>query len=79
VSISWQTGSAVQQEQQQQRQHAWVAEVGRMAGLRWLSVPDVLLAADQAWLGGLQQLQVLVVQCKRQAGTQGRTTTAHDC
>jgi hypothetical protein len=45
----------------EQQQRAWVAELGRMAGLRWLSVPDVLLVADQAWLGGLQQLQVLVL------------------
>jgi hypothetical protein len=32
-----------------------------MAGLRWLSVPDVLLVADQAWLRGLEQLRVLVL------------------
>jgi hypothetical protein len=44
---------------QEQPQRAWAAEVGRMSGLRWLSVPHVLLAADQAWLGGLKQLQVL--------------------
>jgi hypothetical protein len=46
---------------QEQQQHAWVAELSRMAGLRWLSVPDVLLVGEQAWLGGLKQLQVLVV------------------
>jgi hypothetical protein len=62
VSVSWRTGS----EEQRQRQRAWVAEVGHMAGLRWLSVPGVLLAADQAWLGGLQQLRVLAVRCKEE-------------
>jgi hypothetical protein len=44
-----------------EQQRSWAAELGRMAGLRWLSVPAVLLVADQAWLGGLKQLQVLVV------------------
>jgi hypothetical protein len=39
----------------------WAAEFGRMPGLRWLSVPEELLAVDQAWLGGMQQLQVLVL------------------
>jgi hypothetical protein len=48
-------------DSQEQEQRAWVAELGRMAGLRWLSVPDVLLATEQAWLGGLPKLQVLVV------------------
>jgi hypothetical protein len=32
-----------------------------MPWLRWLSVPAVLLTADQGWLGGLEQLQVLVL------------------
>jgi hypothetical protein len=45
-----------------QQQQAWVAEVGSMTGLRWLSVPDMLLSANQTWLGGLTQLQVLVVR-----------------
>jgi hypothetical protein len=44
-----------------EQQRAWVAQVGCMSGLRWLSVPGVLLAADQAWLGGLEQLHVLVL------------------
>jgi len=40
---------------------AWAAEAGRMSWLRWLSVPAALLAADQGWLGGFHQLQVLVL------------------
>jgi hypothetical protein len=40
---------------------SWGNEVGQMQGLRWLSVPAVLLAEGGAWLGGLQQLQVLVL------------------
>jgi hypothetical protein len=44
-----------------ERRQAWAAELGRMSGLRWLSVPDVLLEAGWAWLGGLQQLRVLVL------------------
>jgi hypothetical protein len=40
----------------------WAEEVSSMAGLRYLSVPSVVLQAGQGWLGGLQQLQVLVVQ-----------------
>jgi hypothetical protein len=39
----------------------WAEEVGSMAGLRYLSVPSVLLQAGQGWLGALRQLQVLVV------------------
>jgi hypothetical protein len=45
----------------EEQQRAWVAEVGRMAGLRWLSVPGVLLVGGTSWVGGLKQLQVLVV------------------
>jgi hypothetical protein len=41
----------------------WTEEVGRMAGLRWLSVSTGLLAAGWAWLKGMQQLRVLVVEC----------------
>jgi hypothetical protein len=59
--ISSLNSDSTQQQQQQQQQRALVPELGRMAGLRWLSVPGVLLAADPAWLGGLQQLQVLVL------------------
>jgi hypothetical protein len=43
----------------------WAEEVGSMAALRYLSVPSVLLQAGQGWLGGLQQLQVLVVHSGR--------------
>jgi hypothetical protein len=56
----------------EQQQRAWVAEVGRMAGLRWLSVPAVLLAVDQAWLGGLKQLQVLVLKKEHWVYVDGR-------
>jgi hypothetical protein len=48
----------------ERQQATWVAEVGRLQGLRWLSVPGVLLGAKWRWLGRLQQLQVLVVQCR---------------
>jgi hypothetical protein len=35
----------------------WAAELGRMPGLQWLSVPDVLLLVpDQSWVGNLTQL-----------------------
>jgi hypothetical protein len=50
-----------QDQQQLEQQRGWAAEVGRMSWLRWLSVPVQLLAADQGWLGGLEQLQVLVL------------------
>jgi hypothetical protein len=36
-----------------------------MPALKWLSVPDVLLL-EQAWLGDLQQLQVLVLNREEQ-------------
>jgi hypothetical protein len=45
----------------EEQRRAWVAQLGRMAGLRWLTVPAELLAFDQAWLGGLPQLQVLML------------------
>jgi hypothetical protein len=48
----------------QQQQGPWAAEVGRMSWLRWLSVPGVVLVAGQAWLGGMEQLQVLMVSCE---------------
>jgi hypothetical protein len=46
-----------------QQQQALGEAVGMLAGLQWLSVPAVLLVPGQAWLGGLQQLRVLVLQC----------------
>jgi hypothetical protein len=46
----------------EQRQ-ALTAALSSLVGLRWLSVPSVLLWAGKAWLGSLQQLQVLVLQC----------------
>jgi hypothetical protein len=49
----------------QQQYCAWAAEVGRMSWLRWLSVPGMVVAADQAWLGGLEQLRVLVLGGER--------------
>jgi hypothetical protein len=46
-----------------EQQQAWARAVGSLVGLRWLSVPAVQLVAGQAWLGGLQQLRVLVLHC----------------
>jgi hypothetical protein len=43
--------------------HAWADEIGRMAGLQWLSVSDALLKPGWGPLAGLQQLRVLVVRC----------------
>jgi hypothetical protein len=51
-----------------EQQQAWADALGSMVGLRWLSVPGMLLAAGQAWLGGLQQLRVLVVKCRESHG-----------
>jgi hypothetical protein len=51
---------------------AWAQEVGQLQGLRWLSVPVVLLSAGAAWLGGLQQLRVLVLHCDRKSCGAGR-------
>jgi hypothetical protein len=42
---------------------SWAQEVRQLQGLRWLSVPVALLSEGAAWLGGLQQLQVLVLHC----------------
>jgi hypothetical protein len=47
----------------QEQLRSWAKELGRMANLRWLSVPDKMLVTEQAWLGGLKQLQVLVLSC----------------
>jgi hypothetical protein len=58
VSIWWQQGFRAQW------QRAWVEELGRLQGLQWLSVPAVLVGGDRAWLGGLQQLRVLVIHHK---------------
>jgi hypothetical protein len=46
---------------------AMAAEVGAMASLQWLEVPAGCLQPGRAWLGGLQQLRVLVVHCRRGA------------
>jgi hypothetical protein len=43
---------------------AWAGVLGRMAGLQWLSIPDVLLGGEWSWLRGLQQLRVLVVHSR---------------
>jgi hypothetical protein len=54
------------------QQRAWEAVVGSFNGLRWLSVPDVMLGAGSAWLGDMQQLRVLVVKCREaESGTEG--------
>jgi hypothetical protein len=45
------------------KRRGWAEEIGRMAGLQWLSVPDGLLGAGWGPLAGLQQLRVLVVHC----------------
>jgi hypothetical protein len=42
-------------------QRAWVAQLCLMPWLRWLTVPSAMLAIDQAWLTGMERLQVLVV------------------
>jgi hypothetical protein len=42
-------------------QRALADGIGRMTGLRWLSVSVGVLQAGWAWLGGLQQLQVMHV------------------
>jgi hypothetical protein len=55
----------------QHEQVAWAEEVGRMTQLRWLSVPTCLLEAGHAWLGGLQQLQVLALSS---VGREGRSS-----
>jgi hypothetical protein len=44
-----------------QQQHAWTHELGRLVGLKWLSVPGELLLVQRPWLGGLQQLKVLLL------------------
>jgi hypothetical protein len=57
------SGGQLREHRQQYNQLAcaWAAELGRMPWLRWLSVPAVLLVSSQAWLGGLEQLRVLVL------------------
>jgi hypothetical protein len=52
-----------EQERQQQLCGAWGNVLGRMVGLRRLSVPDYLLGGGWAWLAGLPQLRVLLVRC----------------
>jgi hypothetical protein len=44
-----------------QQQEAAVQELAQMPGLKWLCVPGQLLLAGRPWLGGLQQLQVLLL------------------
>jgi hypothetical protein len=57
VSVFWPQDSTVQ------HRRSWQGVAGSMASLKWLSVPDVLLADGQGWLGGLQQLLVLELRC----------------
>jgi hypothetical protein len=40
---------------------AWGKELGRLPALKWLTVSSGMFQAGQGWLGGLKQLQVLVV------------------
>jgi hypothetical protein len=42
---------------------AWGKAVGCLTGLQRLSVPAALLVAGRAWLGGLQRLRVLILDC----------------
>jgi hypothetical protein len=56
LAIDW-TGPASAAQQR-----AWSGGISLLPRLRWLSVP-AWLAAEGAWLGCLQQLQVLVLQC----------------
>jgi hypothetical protein len=44
------------------RTHVWAEEVGKMANLKWLSVPADWLLIEVPWLAGLQQLRVLVLR-----------------
>jgi hypothetical protein len=53
-----------QLQRRQRRQRAWIQEVGLLSQLQWVSVPAELMEAGWAWLGGLQQLKVLVVYCQ---------------
>jgi hypothetical protein len=46
---------------------AWAEAVGCLSGLRWLSLSGMLLVAGAAWLGSLQQLRVLELQCEGRA------------
>jgi hypothetical protein len=45
----------------EQQQREWAGELGRLPGLKWLSVPGELLLVAQPWLGGLTQLRVLML------------------
>jgi hypothetical protein len=45
----------------EQQQCEWAEELGRMPALKWLSVPGQLLLVERPWLGGLQQLRVLML------------------
>jgi hypothetical protein len=42
----------------------WAPEVALLTSLRWLSVPCNVLKVGAAWLGGLQQLRVLIFNGK---------------
>jgi hypothetical protein len=55
-----------------QEQQAWGVVMRCLPGLRWLSVPDVLLGAGSGWLAGMQQLRVLVVKCTGADGMHGQ-------
>jgi hypothetical protein len=52
-----------------QRLRLWARTLGSMSGLQWLSAPHVLLTAVPGWLGGLQQLRVLMLQWAGEAAT----------
>jgi hypothetical protein len=58
----------------EEQQAAWAEVLQTMAGLRWLSVPGVLLQASQRGLGGMERLQVLMLHVT--VSTTSTTTTS---
>jgi hypothetical protein len=49
------------QRREELRRHVWAEEVGQMSNLKWLTLPGEMVLETAGWLGGLQQLQVLVL------------------
>jgi hypothetical protein len=48
-------------------QYSWAEQLGQLPALRWLSVPHGALQAGWGWLGSLQRLRVLAVDCRAAA------------
>jgi hypothetical protein len=63
ISVGYVTGAGYGVGNTQQFR-AWSGVVSRVPGLQWLEVPAVLVEAGCIWLVGLQQLRVLVLDCK---------------